>query len=144
MPSTDHSENGLPSVKESLQTVMRILHPMAALHANLWTKHGKTLMPMLKTICIYIWWTIKLFFIYIYELNNFFFYSSKHRRAQMLPEASPGEGWGKQKQPKPLGQLSQYEVSELLKAKVGWSLLFERSSMVRNVCLECLFFIIII
>ncbi|XP_071008142.1 m7GpppN-mRNA hydrolase [Oncorhynchus clarkii lewisi] len=42
---------------------------------------------------------------------------SKHRRAQMLPEASPGEGWGKQKQPKPLGQLSQYEVSELLKAK---------------------------
>uniref|UniRef100_A0A8C8JN32 m7GpppN-mRNA hydrolase n=1 Tax=Oncorhynchus tshawytscha TaxID=74940 RepID=A0A8C8JN32_ONCTS len=42
---------------------------------------------------------------------------SKHRRAQMLPEASPAEGWGKQKQPKPLGQLSQYEVSELLKAK---------------------------
>ncbi|XP_042158625.1 m7GpppN-mRNA hydrolase isoform X2 [Oncorhynchus tshawytscha] len=34
---------------------------------------------------------------------------SKHRRAQMLPEASPAEGWGKQKQPKPLGQLSQYE-----------------------------------
>ncbi|XP_041753331.1 m7GpppN-mRNA hydrolase isoform X1 [Coregonus clupeaformis] len=42
---------------------------------------------------------------------------SKHRRAQLLPEASPGEGWGKQKQPKPLGQLSQYELSELLKAK---------------------------
>uniref|UniRef100_A0AAZ3S911 m7GpppN-mRNA hydrolase n=1 Tax=Oncorhynchus tshawytscha TaxID=74940 RepID=A0AAZ3S911_ONCTS len=45
------------------------------------------------------------------------FASNGNTYAHMLPEASPAEGWGKQKQPKPLGQLSQYEVSELLKAK---------------------------
>lgn len=42
---------------------------------------------------------------------------SKPRRAQALVEASPGDSWGKYKQPKPLGQLSQYELTELLKVK---------------------------
>ncbi|XP_046906329.1 m7GpppN-mRNA hydrolase [Hypomesus transpacificus] len=42
---------------------------------------------------------------------------SKHRRAQPLTEASPGDSWGKHKQAKPLGQLSQYELSELLTVK---------------------------
>ncbi|KAL0965000.1 hypothetical protein UPYG_G00275480 [Umbra pygmaea] len=41
---------------------------------------------------------------------------AKHRRAQMATEAFPGDIWGKQKQPKPLGPLS-HDLSELLKVK---------------------------
>ncbi|KAJ8260815.1 hypothetical protein COCON_G00165380 [Conger conger] len=41
----------------------------------------------------------------------------KARRNQVLAEASPGEGWPKQKPQKPIGQSSQYDLAELLKVK---------------------------
>lgn len=42
----------------------------------------------------------------------------KPRRSQIAVEASPGEGWSKQKQQKAFGQTGQYELADFLKVKV--------------------------